>query len=342
MLLIGMTLSACGPAQEGTDRLQIVASFSILADVVRNVAGDAADVTTLVPLGAGPHGFTPAPQDLVTLSRADVVFIVGANFEETLLESIENADAAMNLTVVSECVEIQPFGDAHAAPDGAHAAEEIDNALCASHHAALADRRAAPSAHPPTLGMLYTLDCGAHEVCDPHVWTDPHNVMLWTLLIRDTLSTLDPAHAALYAANTDAYLDALDALIDTVAPRIATIPAENRKLVTNHLAYSYYAHRFGLAMVGAVIPAASTLAEPSAAQIAALIDAINAEDVPAVFADSTANPTLAQQVADATGVTFYTLYTGSLTDADGPAPTYIDYILYDTQIIVEALGGGVE
>ena len=104
MLLMGVTLSA-GHAQ----RLQVVASHSILADVVANVAGDAAEVRSLMPLGADPHSFTPRPSDLVGLARADVVFINGAGFEEGLLEAINNAGSDMNTVVASSCVEMLGF-----------------------------------------------------------------------------------------------------------------------------------------------------------------------------------------------------------------------------------------
>ncbi len=356
-----MGLNAPTVLQAQGERLQVVGSFSILADVIANVAGDAADVTSLMPLNADPHGFSPTPRDVVTLAEADVVFTVGANFEEGLAEIIANAAAEMNIVVASSCVPILPFGmmdQAHDETDADQHADAEDHELaelCASHHdavAALPGQSEAGQAgvDEGTLGLLYTLDCGgathpagehAQGACDPHVWTDPANVMLWTLMIRDTLSDLDPANAAIYAANAETYLAALETLIAQVAPMINSIPVENRQLVTNHLAYSYYAHRFGLELVGVVTPGASTLAQPSASQITALIDAIRAADVPAVFADSTANPGLAQQVAEETGTPFYRLYTGSLTAADGPAPTYLDYILVDTQIIVEALGGSL-
>jgi ABC-type Zn uptake system ZnuABC Zn-binding protein ZnuA len=368
ILILSVNLVAPGAAQQDEDRLQVVASFSILADVVSNVAGDAADVTSLMPLDAGPHGFSPSPRDMVMLAEADVVFVVGANFEEMLLESIVNADTDMNIVVASDCVAIQPFGAEHEHEgemheDESHGHGEHGHAggiamMCDGHHTEIGGIAPTLPAQVSVLGMLYELDCGgythhdeasdegehihAQGSCDGHVWTDPYNVMLWALMARDTLSALDPDNADIYAANTNAYIAELAALFDEVAAMIDTIPEDNRKLVTNHLAYGYYAHRFGLEMVGTVIPGASTLAEPSAGEIAALIDGIEAAGVPAVFADSTANPDLAEQIAHDTGATFHKLYTGSLTGAGGEAPTYIDYILVDTRIIVKALGGTVE
>ncbi|MCZ7542393.1 MAG: zinc ABC transporter substrate-binding protein [Anaerolineae bacterium] len=362
LLLAGAHLAPVGGlAQEGGDHLQVVASFSILADVARNVAGDAADVTALMPLNADPHSFVPAPRDLVALAEADVVLTVGASFEEGMAVSVANAGEDVNVVVASACVAILPFGDAAAhgddaaheeaahEDDAAHADDSEIAALCATHKAELAalvgEAADAPQDAAP-LGRLYTLDCGeAHEAggCDPHVWTDPDNVMLWTMMVRDTLSALDPDHAAAYADNATAYLEALNALVnEEIAPAVSTIPEASRKLVTNHAALGYFAHRFGFEVVGLVIPGASTLAEPSAAEVAGLIDAIRAEGVPAVFAETTANPDLAWRIAEETGVPFYTLYTGSLGEPDGPAGTYLDYMRHNVRTFVAALGGTVQ
>lgn len=350
MLFVSLVVPGAGQGQ-AEDRLHVVASFSILADVVSNIAGEAASVSSLIPLGTGPHGFSPTPQDVVELAEADAVFVVGANFEEVLMDSIANADEDMSIIVASSCVNIQPIGTAHEETENFEDEEPGPSSemaeMCDAHHAALAGLAPPLPGHVPQLGPLYAISCSDehnHEQvgCDGHVWTDPYNVMLWALVARDTLSALDPPNAEVYAANTETYIADLAELFDKVSAMITTIPKENRKLVTNHQAYSYYANRFGLEMAGTIIPAASTLAEPSAAEIAALIDEIKAAGVPAVFADSTVNPKLAEQVARESGATFYKLYTGSLTEASGEVPTYIDYILVDTRIIVEALGGTVE
>ena len=381
-LILALSLSASlvlsGPVLAQGDPLRVMASSSILADVAGRVAGDAAEVTSLIPLDADPHSYTPAPQDLVALVQADVVFVVGAGLEENLSVALEDLAADMTLVTASSCINILPFGaeaedhaDEHDHAEEQHTEAHADDSpiavLCAGHHAELETLMGHSEAmamdhahdHEAGLGMLYELACGAHDdhageehagedhhaegSCDPHVWTDPHNVMLWALLIRDTLSELDPANAATYAANTAAYLEELHSLIeDEVEPLLATIPAQNRRLVTNHLAFSYYAQAFDLDMLGTVIPGASTLAEPSAAEVAALITAIREAGVPAVFAETTANPTLAEQVAAETGVAFYTLYTGSLSEPEGPAGTYLDYTRYNTRAITEALGGTLD
>lgn len=363
--LTSLMVSAEGLAQDSGNRPRVVASFNILADVARRVAGDAADVTSLMPMNTDPHGFMPTPQDLVALAEADAVLIVGAGFEAGLIETIENAGENVNIVVASQCVEILPFGVGADAPEphdgrdaAAHEPARGLAALCAAHHAeiaALNNGETPERASVEPLGTLYAIECGggheegaeggeAHEAgsCDPHVWTDPRNAMLWALTVRDTLIALDPANAERYSANAAAYLEALDALADEMAAMVQTLPVEKRALVTDHEIFGYFANTFGFRIVGLVIPSLSTMAEPSAAEVAALIDAIRRENVPAIFVNATISPRLAERIAAETGATVHTLYTHSVTGADGPAPTYIDLMRYDTRTIVEALGGAAQ
>jgi ABC-type Zn uptake system ZnuABC Zn-binding protein ZnuA len=171
---------------------------------------------------------------------------------------------------------------------------------------------------------------------DPHVWFDVQNVILWVSRIRDTLSALDPAGAAAYAANAGAYTSDLKRLDAWIVDQVATIPETRRNLVTNHPAFGYFADRYGFEQVGAVYPI-SPSAEPSARDIAALENTIRKYGVPAVFTESTVNPRLAQQVAQDTGVHLVQLYTGSLGGPGSGAESYIDLMRYDVNAIVEAL-----
>lgn len=353
-LLIGMLL-LFAPAYAQAVRPQIVASFSILADVAQNVAGDAADVSTLIPPGADPHAYTPAPGDLAKIADADAILISGAGYEAGVLEAIENAGAGITPIVISECVEILAFGgegnDDHAHVGATPAADDPVGQRCAAYAAEL-DALHADETHDhgagEILGRLHAINCEAgreqeaddgheHGACDPHVWLDPQNVELWTLSIRDALSSLDPANADTYAHNAAAYLDALVALEhDVIEPAINSLPEDRRVLVTDHEALGYFAHAYHFTVVGVVVPSVSSVGEPSAQAIAALIDTIRAQHVPAVFAAST-SPALSQQVAQDAGAQFYTLYTETLSDSSGDAPTYLDFMRYNVQTIVAAL-----
>ncbi|MEL7435617.1 MAG: metal ABC transporter substrate-binding protein, partial [Chloroflexota bacterium] len=182
-----------------------------------------------------------------------------------------------------------------------------------------------------------------HGACDPHVWMEPHNVMYWTMLIRDTLIELDPANADIYTANAGAYLLELDALMhDFIMPLVDTVPEENRVLITSHDSLGYFADTFGFEVVTTVIPGFSTTADPSASDIADIIELVQEEGVPALFGETTVDDAIIQLIADEADAGFFVLYSGTLSDADGPASTYLDYMRYNTTTIVEALGGSTE
>ncbi|MGB9594003.1 MAG: metal ABC transporter substrate-binding protein, partial [Anaerolineae bacterium] len=176
-----------------------------------------------------------------------------------------------------------------------------------------------------------------HEGGDPHTWFDPNNVRVWARNIRDTLSALDPANAAVYQANAQSYIARLEELDAWIRQQVAQVPPDNRKLVTDHTAFTYFAARYGFEQVGAIFPGYSTLASPSARELAALEDAIRAQGVKAVFTGKTVNPALAERVAQDTGVRLVFLYTGSLGGAGSPASTYLDMMRYNVSVIVDAL-----
>ncbi len=345
------------------NQLQVVASHSILGDVINNVVGDIADVTLLIPAGADPHSFEPTPSDLTAIAKADIVFVNGAFFEEGLLESIENAGESATIIEASSCVTILAFGTNEGDHD--HEAEEnhmTDNeemdTLCDQHEEELMlyNRDISITGNDTMpLGRLYAIECGEHHEdedhadehhheegsCDPHVWMNPHNVMYWTLLIRDTLIERDPANADTYRTNADTYLTELIALVDDfVIPLVETLPQDKRILIASHDSLGYLTESFGFKTVGTIMLSGSTLAEPSAQDIASIIDLIQAEGIPAIFSETTVNDNIAQTIANETGVQLVMLHSGSLSDENGTAPTYIDYIRSNYTAIIEALGGG--
>ncbi len=279
-----------------TDRLRVVATTSIVADVVANVGGDRIALTTLVPLGADPHSFQPTPQDMTALSQAHVIYANGAGLETFLGSLMDSVGVAGRVVYVSHGIAL----------------------LQATHE------REGEAEH-------------AGEGGDPHTWFDPNNVIAWVRNIRDTLSILDPAHADTYRANAEAYTAQLQTLDTWIRQEVAQVPPANRTLVTDHTAFTYFAARYGFEQVGAIFPGYSTLASPSAKELAALEDAIRAQGVKAVFVGKTINPALAQRVAQDTGVRLVFLYTGSLGEPGSPAATYLDMMRYNVSAIVSAL-----
>jgi len=175
---------------------------------------------------------------------------------------------------------------------------------------------------------------------DPHFFLAPLHVVRYVENIRDGLTAIDPAGSSLYTANAAAYSARLRELDAWIRSQVAGIPAADRLLVTNHESLGYFAEAYGFTVVGTVLPGVSTDASPSARQVVGLIDALRATGTKAVFLESGTDPKLARQVAQEAGIRVVTeLYTHSLTDAGGPAPSYIQMMEYDVKTIVSALGG---
>jgi len=272
------------------ERLKVLATTSIVADVVAAVGGERVEVTALVPRGVDPHSFEPTPQDVRRAAEAQVVFENGLGLEAFLGDLVRNAGTGAPLVSVSAGIDPLPAG------------AEAD-----------------------------------HGAWDPHTWLDPQNVIAWTETIEASLTALDPQGASANASNAHAYRVELEALDAEVEAQLAVIPEAQRILVTDHEEFAYFARRYGFTILGTVIPAPSAAAEPSAQELAALESAIRTTGVRAVFVSSVVSPALARQVAEDTGIRLVTLYAHSLSDANGPAPTYIDLMRLNARLIAEAL-----
>lgn len=277
------------PLQPG-EKLRVVATTTIVADVVQQIGQDRIDLHTLFAPGVDPHRYTATPADLRALSDAHVVFINGLGLEEAIgpiLEEFQPKTVAVN-----DGVEVRTF-EASGQAQG-------DNV-------------------------------------DPHTWFSVPAVKIWARNIAAALSELDPANADAYQAAADAYTAQLDALHAEIQQMVAQVPAERRKLVTDHDVFGYFAATYGFQIVATVIPSLSTLAEPSAQQLVALQEQVRREGVRAIFVGNTVNPKLAEELARDLGIRVVPVYTGSLSDPDGPAASYIDFMRTDVQAIVAAL-----
>jgi len=296
LLAVSILLQACTPAATqspapgavATRSIKIIATTTILGDIVKQIGKEAIELRILLPAGSDPHTFEPAPQDVIAVAEADLVIINGAGLEGFLERLLENAGATQ---VVS-------------ASDGVELLQMEDDLTGAA---------------------------------DPHVWFNPLNVLIWTQNIERGLSDLDPANAEHYSANAEAYRAELHQLDAWIEEQVTLIPPANRKLVTDHRTFGYFADRYGFDQVGSVIPSSSAAAEPSAAALAALEDSIRELGVQAIFIGTTVAPNLAQRVATDTGVQLVTLYTDALTDPGGEAASYLELMRYDVSAIVEAL-----
>jgi ABC-type Zn uptake system ZnuABC Zn-binding protein ZnuA len=186
-------------------------------------------------------------------------------------------------------------------------------------------------------GLDIRTDAGNEHGVDPHLWLDPNNVIMYVKNIQDGFVTFDPEGKDIYTSNAESYSIQLQELDAWIREQVNSIPVERRLLVTNHDSLGYFAERYGFNVIGTVVEGTSSLAAPSAQQMSALIDQIQATGAPAVFLDAAESPNLANQIASDAGVKVVTdLYFGSLTDGP-PAGTYIDMMKYDVTKIVEAL-----
>lgn len=177
-----------------------------------------------------------------------------------------------------------------------------------------------------------------HGEFDPHIWQNPLHVIVITENVRDALIEADPANAETYTANAAAYIAELQALDAELESAISLIPAENRKLVTSHDALGYFADRYGFEVIATVLPSSTEAADPSAGEVAEIIETITSEGVPAVFIDNVSNPDLMQQIAEAAGVEVAAgLYTDALGAAGSEGDTYLNMMRYNVAVITAAL-----
>ncbi|HEY70408.1 MAG TPA: zinc ABC transporter substrate-binding protein [Anaerolineae bacterium] len=283
------------------EKLRVVTTTSILGDIVANVSGQEINLEVLLPAGEDPHSFQPTPQDLRTISDAHVVFINGLGLESFLSDTLESLGDQLIVVSLSEGVPARELGSHETDDDHAH-------------HEAWGD-------------------------FDPHVWLDPSNVEIWIDNIALALAILDPTHAAYYNASAQEYLGSLQELDVWIQDQITHIPESERNLVTDHFALGYFADRYGFEILGAVIPSFSTDAEASAQQLAALQREIQAVDAQALFVNVGSNPTVSAQLASDLDLQLVSLYIGTLSDAEGPAASYLDLMHYNVETIVAALQG---
>jgi zinc/manganese transport system substrate-binding protein len=288
--------------------LQVVASFSILGDLVKNVGGEAVAVTTLIGPVVDAHTYDPAPADLVVLSQADVIFENGLGFEPWLDRFFASAQPPGARVVTTEGITPREAG---------------------------ADEEHVGEAQPAEDGAP------EHGQFDPHVWHDVANVIVMVGNIRDALVAADPTRAELYKANAAAYIAELEALDASIREQMGTMPPERRKLVTSHDTFGYFAAAYGFEIIGTALGSLSTEAgDPSARDIATLITEIEEAGVPAIFAENVANPDLMESIAAEAGVTLApTLYTDALGPAGSPGDTYVGMMQSNVTTIVDALKG---
>ena len=287
VLFAGIVVAGCSAADDAAggsrgptpapDAIDVVATTTVLADLVRQVGGSHVNATSLVPPGGEVHTFDPTPADIARVADADLVITNGLGLDDWVADLAR--DSGSQAPIVA-------LGDGNAG------------------------------------------------TVNPHLWMDVGNAIGYVERIGEQLAAVDAAHASVYEAGATSYGERLTALDDSVRQQIGAIPAERRKVVSFHDAFPHFAEAYGLEVVGTVIDAPGQ--DPSAGEIADLIDGIRASGATALFGEAQFNPQLAETIADEAGIAVVTdLYTDSV--GGPPADTYEGMIRWDVERVVGAL-----
>ncbi|NVK60428.1 MAG: metal ABC transporter substrate-binding protein [Rhodobacteraceae bacterium] len=287
--LIGAAALAGRPALAQGAKLKVATTFTVIADMARNVAGDAAEVVSITKPGAEIHGYQPTPRDLVGAQDATLILWNGLGLErwfEQFLANLGDVPAA----VVSDGIEPMAIsgGDYAGKPN-------------------------------------------------PHGWMALDSALLYVDNIRDAMAGADPANAATYAANAESYKAEIAAVIGPLRDAAHALPDERRWLVTSEGAFSYLARDFGLREV--YLWPINADAQGTPQQVRTVIDTVREHAIPVVFSESTVSDKPARQIARETGAAYGgVLYVDSLSEPDGPVPTYLDLLRVTSETIVGGLG----
>lgn len=271
------------PASAGED-VQIVASFSILGNMVEEVVGDLADVTTIVGPDADAHVYQPSVADARAVAEADIIFVNGLGFET--------------------------WSDTLIAESGTKAA-----------------------VHVATQGITPVKVEGE---TDPHAWNSLTNGVIYVTNIADVLKEALPDHADEISQNTAAYIAKLEALDASTKTKLAELPSDRRTVVTAHDAFGYLADAYGLNFLAPV--GIDTEAEPSARDLAVLIDQLKADGAAALFVENITSPALVKQISDETGIEVGgRLFSDALSERGGPATSYLAMFEHNLGTLLHAL-----
>ena len=287
-LLLFAALTALPLPVLAQDQLKVVTTFTVIADMARNVAGEGVEVVSITKPGAEIHGYEPTPQDIVGAADADLILWNGLNLERWFEQFLTNLGDVPSATLTDGIAPISiSAGDYEGKPN-------------------------------------------------PHAWMSVDNALIYVDNIQKALSKADPANAATYAANAEAYKAQLSAALDPLKARIAALPEDRRWLVSCEGAFSYLARDLGLQELYLWPINADQQGTPR--QVRAVIDGVREHRIPAVFCESTVPSDPAEQVARETGAAFGgVLYVDSLSAGDGPVPTYLDLLKVTTETIAKGL-----
>jgi zinc/manganese transport system substrate-binding protein len=306
----------------------IVVTTNILGDIVAQAVGDLAAVEVIMPVGSDPHDFSPSARQAESMENADLLVVNGAGFEEGMIGIIEQVESTgTRVFEFADHIELLEFDGDHGHSDDEHSDDDhSDDDHSDDEHS---DDDHSDDEHSDD----------EHSGGDPHIWTDPARMITAVEAFGEEFATIEGVDAAAVEAQVQAYVDELKALDADMEQTLSAIPAENRVLVTNHEVFGYFADRFQFEVVGAVVPSLTTNAEPSTAEVEALVQLIEQEQIPAIFADTSSPIRLAEAIASSADndVEVVVLYSESLGEPGSGAETYIGMMSTNAALIAAAL-----
>jgi len=309
----GLSLGlAAMPARALTrEPLPVVATFSILGDMVKEIGGERVQLTTIVGPNMDAHNYEPTPNDAKALLQAKVLVLNGLDFEPWLPRLVQASGFKGKQVLASQGVQVRRMSSEHAHEHHAHGKSE-------------GKPGSAKEAN------------GARGDVDPHAWQDLSNGKIYVQNITEGLSKADPRNAAYYETRANGYLTRMKTLDTEVRAAIASIPPEKRRVISSHDAFGYFGAAYGIEFIP--ISGLSNEAEASARDLAAIIQAAREADVGGIFIENMGNPALAQQVARETGILMGgTLYADALSPPDQPAATYLGMLSWNAGRLVYVL-----
>lgn len=311
IFLAGVALSLCGSAamaaqptaktasKPPSKRLQVVATFSILGDMVREIGGEHIVLNTIVGAGADAHSFEPTPRDIQALAKAQVLVLNGLDFEGWLPRLVQSSGFKGAQVMASKGVTVRQLAEApgHHHEDGHH-----------------------------------------HGDVDPHAWQSLSNGMIYAQNIADGLAQAAPAHSAYFKNRAKLYIEQMKKLDTEIKQAFADIPPEKRRVITSHDAFGYFERAYGIHFIS--VAGLSNDAEPSAKDVAAIIDRAKNEHVAGVFVEQGLNPRIVEQIARETGAKVGEgLYADTLAKPDQPASTYLGMFSWNAGQLIYVLKG---
>ena len=322
-------LCATSPYANSTEPVPVVASFSILGDMVQRIGGAHVSVTTLVGPDGDTHVYQPTPADARAVSKAQLLFVNGLDFEGWIDRLVKASGFQGNRAVVTQGIKPIAYEDNH---DEHHKDEVGKDEHGHKNEHADTDR------HKGHTDDKHGGDHAGHDhgAFDPHAWQSLKNAVIYVDNITAALAKTIPTEWRTFYRNRAAYVAEIEALDSEIQKSVAELPIGHRTVVTSHDAFQYFARDYGLKFLAP--QGFSTESEASAKDVATLIKQMREQTISAVFVENITDPRLIKQIADETGAAIGgTLYPGALSGPDGPAATYLDMMRHNATTLAKSL-----